>query len=307
MPEFWEPTHIRGQQTNGVWVTFSPAFTVGELTLTAHQTDVALLLTHVTERGLAQDAYDDAISARDTNYNLLRDLNKRGPQLIASVLALNDELQREIGDITALDSKGQEAVQERARLLVSLWTRVNARRAAMTPPQPALTVGTMTLAQFQAALTLHATLLQTVADKESELSRKKSQLKTTDARVDRNNKRWYAAWDANFPVGSPENEALALITTEEGTATPAAQEIATATASGLNAALTYAPGGGAHATSLQLVHKVGGVETDFGHAVPVILAGQQVGPFTAGQVVQFKVLASNSAGTVESAVKIVTF
>ena len=33
MPEFWEPTHIRGQQTNGVWVTFSPAFTVGELTL----------------------------------------------------------------------------------------------------------------------------------------------------------------------------------------------------------------------------------------------------------------------------------
>lgn len=307
MPEFWEPTHIRGQQTNGVWTTFASGFTVGELTLTLHISDVVLLLTHVNERGLAQDAFDDAISARDTNYNFLRDINKRGPQLIESVLAANDELQREIGDITGIDSKGQEATQERARLLVSLWTRVNAKRAAMVPPLAALTVGTTTLAQFQTALTNHAALLQNVADKESELSRKKSQLKATDARVDRNNKRWYAAWGANFAEGSPEHNALSLITTEEGTASPTALEIATATASGLNAAIAYVSGGGAHATSLQLVHKVIGVDTDFGHAVPVVLAGQQVGPFTAGQTVEFKVLASNSSGTVESAVKSITF
>lgn len=307
MPEFWEPTHVRGQQTNGVWSTFAATFTVGEVTLALHQTDVALLLTHVNERGLAQDAFDDAISARDTSYEFLRDINKRGPQLIASVLAAGDELQREIGDITAIDSKSQEAVQERARLLVSLWTRVNTKRAAMTPAQPALTVGSTTLAQFQTALNQHAVLLQTVADKESELSRKKSQLKTTEARVDRNNKRWYSAWAANFVEGSPEHDALSLITTEEGAAEPVALEIASATASGLNAAITYAATGGAHATSLQLARRIVGVDATFGQPVPVVLTGQQVGPFTAGQTVEFKVLASNSTGTAESAVKSVTF
>jgi hypothetical protein len=32
MAEFWQAVHIRGQQTIGVWGTFSPAFQVGSLT-----------------------------------------------------------------------------------------------------------------------------------------------------------------------------------------------------------------------------------------------------------------------------------
>ncbi len=55
------------------------------------------------------------------------------------------------------------------------------------------------------------------------------------------------------------------------------------------------------------MHKVLGVDTEFAHAVTVVLAGQQVGPFAAGQPVEFKVLAINSTSTVESAVKTIAF
>ncbi len=32
MAEFWQPVSIRGQQTIGVWWTFTPAFQVGSFT-----------------------------------------------------------------------------------------------------------------------------------------------------------------------------------------------------------------------------------------------------------------------------------
>ena len=65
-------------------------------------------------------------------------------------------------------------------------------------------------------------------------------------------------------------------------------------------------GRGRHATSLILQWQVDGVDADFGHNRPVVLAGQTVGPFTAGQTVNFPVRAANSAGTTESAVKTIT-
>lgn len=49
-----------------------------------------------------------------------------------------------------------------------------------------------------------------------------------------------------------------------------------------------------------------GVDADFGHDTPVILTGQTVGPFTAGQTVNFRVRAANSAGTTDSAVQTIT-
>jgi hypothetical protein len=96
---------------------------------------------------------------------------------------------------------------------------------------------------------------------------------------------------------------LSQVDTEEGTNPPTALEINTVTQSGLSVAVAYVAGGGSHATSLLLQWQVVGVDADFGHDTPVILAGQTVGPFTAGQTVNFRVRASNSAGTTDSAVK----
>jgi len=50
MAEFWQAVHIRGQQTIGVWGTFSASFQVGSVTLALHTADVALILTQVNER-----------------------------------------------------------------------------------------------------------------------------------------------------------------------------------------------------------------------------------------------------------------
>lgn len=312
MTEFYEPTHIRGQQTLAVWGTFALTFTVGPLTFAQHQGDVALLLTVVNDRDLAQDASDDGVATRNTNYNFITDLNVRATELIEATLPEGDELVPEVGDIRAVDGKGQEAILERARRLISLWTRVNAKRAALVPALPGLTVnlavgGAATLAQFQAAVTNHPVLLQTLKDKDADLSRKKSVLRQTEARVDKNNKKWFAAWAANFPAGTAEHDALSQITTEEGTSAPTALVIATATASGLSAAVSYTAGGGAHATSLRLLWRIVGVDADFTHFTSVVLAGQTVGPFVAGQTVEFKTRGENSVGSTDSAVKSVSF
>ncbi len=50
-------------------------------------------------------------------------------------------------------------------------------------------------------------------DTRSALSDVRSALRTLADRVDRNNKRWYAAWQGTFPVGTPENDALSQIET----------------------------------------------------------------------------------------------
>lgn len=93
-------------------------------------------------------------------------------------------------------------------------------------------------------------------------------------------------------------------------------------ASGLSVAVAYVPGGGKHATTLNLLYSVDaerslirGGDPDFGHATPVIFAGQTVGPFVAGQTaitsplphvsraMNFKTRGSNSVNpSVEGAV-----
>ena len=83
--------------------------------------------------------------------------------------------------------------------------------------------------------------------------------------------------------------------------------ITTATASGLNANVTYTSGGGAHATSLRLLWRIVGVDADFTQSTPVLLAGQTVGPFLAGQTVEVKTRAENSVGSTDSAVKTLSF
>jgi hypothetical protein len=281
---------------------------VNDLTLALHTADVALILTHVNERDVQDDVFDDAKLARDQNFELIRDVVTRVPQLIDAVLPDDDPLNNDLDDVFSVDPDSQHGAMERGRRVVSLWNRVNAKRAAMTPPLPALLLGTTAVADLQTALTNHPGLLQTVENERSELSQKKSQLQTTARRVDRNNKRWFGAWSNNFAEGSPEHNALSGVDTEEGTNPPTALEINTVTPSGTSVAVSYVPGGGSHATSLMLVWQVVGVDADFGHDTPVILAGQTVGPFTAGQTVNFKTRASNSAVTtpVESAVQTIT-
>lgn len=103
MAEFFEAVHQRGQQTLAVWNTHAPTFQVGALTLATHTTDVALLLTHVNDRDVQQDVQDDAVLARDANFNSLRDIVVRVPQLIEATLEDDDLLQSDLDDVYAVD------------------------------------------------------------------------------------------------------------------------------------------------------------------------------------------------------------
>ncbi len=306
MAEFFEAVHQRGQQTLAVWNTHAATFQVGALTLAAHTTDVALLMTHVNDRDVQQDVQDDAVLARDANFGSLRDIVVRVPQLIEATLEDGDRLHSDLDDVFAVDPNRTHGGMERARRVVSLWNRVNILRAAMTPALPALTLGATTVANLQTLLTNHPGLLQTVEDERSELNQKTSLLKTTSRRIDRNNKRWYAAWSQNFAIGSPENDALSQIDTGPTTPAPSALKIDTLTAAGTSVQVAYVAGGGDHATTLVLLWRVVGIDPDFGHATAVNLAGQTIGPFSAGDEIQFKTRGSNSTGDTDSTVKSIT-
>jgi len=307
MAEFWQAVHIRGQQSQGVWITFDSGFTVGATTQLEHAALVALILTHVNERDVQKDVFDDAVAARDANFNAIHDINVRAPQMLDAQIEDTDPLNNDLDDVFEVDPDSQHGNMERARRLISFWKRVNATRAAMTPPLPPLLLGTISVANFETLVNNHPVLLQAIENERAEWSGKKSQLQATARRVDRLNKRWYGAWGNNFADGSPEKNAmLSQVDTEEGTNPPTAKEIATVTQSGTSMAIVYVDGGGNHSTSLMLQWQVVGVDADFGHDTPVILTGQTVGPFTAGQTVNFRVRAENSAGTTDSAVKTIT-
>ena len=307
MAEYWQTMHLRGQQTIGVWGTFSAAFQVGALTLTEHTADVALILTHVNDRDVQQDVLDDAMLARDANFDLIHDIAVRVPQLIDATLEDSDPLNNDLDDIFGVNPDSQHGSMERSRRIISLWHRVNAKRAAMTPALPALLLGSTSVADLTTAVANHPGLMQIVENERSELSQTKSQLQTTARRVDRNNKRWYGAWGTNFAVGSPEHLAmLSQITTETGTIAPSAQEILLLTQTGLSVHVSYVSGGGNHATSLLLQWQVEGTDPDFAHDTAVILTGQTVGPFPAAATLHFRVRAANSAGVTDSAVQDIT-
>ncbi len=177
----------------------------------------------------------------------------------------------------------------------------------MRSPLPALLLGTASVADLTTALNNHPGLMQVVENERNELNQTKSQLQTTARRVDRNNKRWYGAWGTNFAVGSPEHNAmLSQVSTETGTIPPTAKEIATLTQSGVSVDVAYATGGGNHATTLLLQWQVVGVDPDFAHDTALILTGQTAGPFPAAATINFRVRASNSAGTIDSAAQTIT-
>ena len=308
MAEFWEAVHIRGQQTDAVWFTHAPAKLVGTTTQAMHAADVGQIMTDVDARDVQEDVWDDAEKAVDLSFKFIHNIGVRAPAIFDETLEDDDPLNDDLDDIFREDPDTQHGAMKRARKVISFWNRMNAKRAAMTPPLPPVLVGTKAVADLQTALASHPGLMQTAENELAELNDKKDDLQKTARRVNRINKRWHRLWKNDFDEDSPERNALSQVDTEEGTNPPTAMEVNTLTQSGLLVAIVYVAGGGRSATSLVVVWQVVGVDADFGHARPVILAGQTVGPFTAGQTINFKTRASNSAVTtpVECAVKTIT-
>ena len=216
--EFWYSSHNRGLETVAVWQTFDGSFKVGELTLAAHTANVKLLYTHIHECNVAQDAVNLVRSDRDAVAAELRDVCGRALAVIGGTLPAGDSMRAQVRSVNAVRGQSQEAMLSKCNRLVSLWLNVNTHRAAMSPAQPPLVVGTVDVEQFQSTSDDFGQVLQDVEIKLAALSRAKSQLRATATKVDTDNKRWFSSWKGHFASGSPERDALSQITTSSSAA-----------------------------------------------------------------------------------------
>jgi len=308
MAEYWETAHIRGQQTVAVWRTWAPTFTFGDVTvvtLDSHQADVRSIISGLDDIIAAEGLVNAAVNARDHNFDFLADLDVRGAEVISGNLEAEDDLRDDLDEVYAITPNTHTSVVTRGKKLAPVWLKVNARRAAATPPLPPLLVGTVTVAQFQTAVAAHEALTQAVEDRRKDLGKVKEGHHDHVDKVDARNKRWFEAWHGNFAAGSNERDALSGVDTEATSNQPlTALEIDTLTPVGLNVSVTYVAGGGRRAQSLNLLYQIIGVDAVFGHDTTVILDGQTVGPFTAGVTVNFKTVAEKDSQKVEGAVKV---
>ena len=304
MAEKYQENHQRGLQTTGVWSTHAPAFKAGKLTLAAHTADVGDILAKASLSEAAGSALDTVRDQRDTLDTELKSLCVHGPDAIEGDLEEGDEILDDLDPIRAIRMTNPEQTLARARKLVPPWTKTNARRAAVVPPEPELKAKGQTLAQMQTLMGELTTALQNVENKLSDERKAAGALKRASEKVDKANKKWFVAWQGEFAVGTPERDALDQIDTNAAPA-PGALVIESVTpAVGGAFAMDYTAGGGAHASALLLQWQVVGVDADFGHDTAVNLAGQTVATGApVGATVRFRSRGMNSAGTTYGPVK----
>ena len=137
----------------------------------------------------------------------------RVPRAFEATLPPEDSLMDDIVLLRHTSLDNMPDIQARGQDVLTLWVNGHAHRAAQTPAQPALAVGGKTLADLQTALAAVQPLEQVLATQRGALSAKRSALRSLTVKVDRNNKRWYLAWQAEYLPGTPENDALSLIDT----------------------------------------------------------------------------------------------
>ena len=299
MNEYWEITHERAVPTQAVW-SMQPTFELNGLTLTQHATLTDSLPTLAQTRDNKENDLTDALSAKHAAFAKVSNVAGRVPGLIDGLLDDDDPFKDQLDAIYAVDATASEnSILRRARLVLPLWTDVNAARAAATPVKSPLTVDYQGTAIGVADLStsVDAALLtqKTAAEKQRDVTNSKSALRAADRKLDRANKRWYKAWLLAFLEGTPEgNAAQSQIQTGGGTAQAAVLPILSATVQpNRTVVITLDPNGGGHATTKESQYKLDG-EEEFGHSTPITGNQITVGPFDPGSTVQFRTRVANS-------------
>ena len=311
--EYWAVTKDRAQQTLTVWNQHVPTLNIGTQGPLALGTLIAGFEPLAQAVVAAQDVTDAAVRAVQGALGTMRVLGTKLPQIIEGQLDGNAGILRDVKDLYANTPRTEASILRRLRELLPVWVRANAVLAAMVPAQAAIVrvVGgvAFTAAAAKTLLDSYTNLIGTRTDKDGLLSNAKEALKEHDSTTDSLIKRWYKVVKATADVGTPLADALDGIPTEQGTPAPTIIDIATVTqggADGLHAEVDYTPGGGDHATTKTLRWKVVGVDADFIHSVPIDRTGNEIGPFTEGQVVKLFGEVSNSSGTRTTAERTLT-
>lgn len=302
--EFWEVTKARAQETLPVWTQYVPTLRIGGKSNTDLETLIDGFEPLVQARTTAQDDYDAAYRACQDGLLRMKVLGTKVPAIIEGQLSENAAIIDDLDDVYRTTPRAEGSILKRLRDLLPVWERANAALAAMTPAESPIirTVGGVpyTVVLARTLLDSYTDLVKTMKDEEEALDVVRTALRDHDRTADKLNKDWYKVVKASHDPGDAVYEALAGITTEPSTPAPDTIEIDNVLQGGdegLQALVSYLPGGGAHATTKLIKWMVVGVDPDFIHSAPLDASGNALGPFTVGQVVRVITEVSNSSGT----------
>ena len=305
MKTYWEITYERGTATVSVWGMNTTFELRGGLTLVTHTANVGELPVLAQNRADQEASLDGIREDLQKKFAKLRDLAIRVPGVVDGMITEDDDLHELLDRVYASDTTDSEAaLLRRSRLVVELWQAFDALLTAEVPMKPPMTLNSVDgdgLVSTEGAASFEGTLTSCLEGQRAEaaaikdVSVAKSALRTRERKVDRDNKRWYKAWTKMYAEGTAEGDAArSQVPTEQGTLPAQALEILAATEQPVRMVqLAYDPDGGLHATTLELQWRLPG-DVDFGHTIPVVRAGQTVGPFPANTLVIFRTRGSNS-------------
>ena len=303
--EYWEITKDRAEKTLPVWQQYIATVKINGKLPADLDTLIGGFMPLVTARVTAQDNQDTAFRAVQSALLVMRTLGLRVAGMIESQLDEDLHLMDKLEKLRRVAPRTASTILKRATELVPIWKQANAALAAASPALPPLVkpiqgVG-HTVAMLESLLaTGYNALLKTLNDKQELLDKAREDLREHDAAVDRLNKNWYKYVKEAYEPADDVYEQLAGIPTEPSTPAPEVIEIDAVTQGGeegLQALVSYVPGGGAHATTKKIKWGVQGVDTGTPHEAPLDASGNALGPFAVGNVVTIIAEVGNSAGT----------
>lgn len=311
--EYWEFTLDRAQKSLPVWETHVPTLKIRGLGTTDLETLINGFQPLVQARVEAQDVADEAFRAVQSSLLKMKLMGTKLPVFIEIQLAEHAGVQKDVDDLFAVNPRSESSILKRAGMLLPVWERANTLLAAMVPAQPTLTLNIQgvahTAAMLEALLVGYVGLTTMLEKKESLLDGARAALRTHDRGCDRLNKDWYRLVKTAAEAGSPVLEALEGIPTEPSTPAPEVieiQSVAQGGEDGLQVLVVYVPGGGAHATLKEVQFTLPGDAEPFTRKVPLLAAGNALGPFPVGTLVTLRTAVGNSVGTRTTAPRTLT-
>jgi len=311
--EYWQITLDRSQKTLPVWQTYLDTLKIGTQGPDALEGFIDGFEPLVQARVAAQDVYDEAFRNVQASLLKMKLLGTKVPVLIGGHLDENERLMKDLRDLFGESPRTEDTILKRTRELYPIWERANVAMAALSPAQPPIARAIQgvahTSAMYKALLDGYTDLIKVLEDKEELLNVAREALRAHNREADRLNKRWYRVVKTGMELSPALAAALEGIPTEPSTPEPEPIEIATVTQGGeegREALTAYVIGGGAHATLRELQYTLPGDPEPFTHNVPLVAAGNALGPFAVGTVLVLRTLVSNSAGTRTTAPRTIT-
>ena len=284
---------VRGQETQGVWA-LDDGFAGGGNGKDSHADQVDTVVAAVAAFDPADGAERDADRDVKAEHAFFKSMNVGIAQRLDSEVPDEDPLQRRVDEADDIQQDGESSIERRTERTVVIWEELNAQRAAAVPPRLAITIRGVTAAAYRARYAALPALKMAREEKGGIVRAKRSAVKREGRKLDRWNKDWYQAWKSEFLPGTEKGDALAQVHTEESTPVPGTLEITSVVQTGLSLGITYDPATGQHATVLELLWQVVGVDADFQRVPADKVAGNTIGPFTAGKVVKVRTEVGNS-------------